>query len=247
MTLVNNYHFPNQIVDNFFEDPKKIVEFAETLKYDPCSEGKWPGVRSIGLHKINYPFFNSVLNKIFSMFYDYNIHKVNWKDTQMYFQKTHPYDLENKNNIVNHGLVHCDGEQPIVGLVYLTEGADIESGTSIMSQGEGYSDEQIEKIGRKHENKKKHIYKQSPENLTKKDLEEYAELIKDCNSGYVENIKINNIFNRAIFYSGSDYHKANSFYTGEKERLTLVFFIKAIETTGYSPLQRLRLCKTVYE
>ena len=238
--MISDYHFPNQIVDNFFEDPKKIVKFANTLQYDPCPYGRWPGVRSIALHKINYPFFNSVLNKIFSMFYDCNIHKVNWKDARMHFQKTYPYDPKDKNNIVNHGLIHCDGTQPMVGLVYLTEGADIESGTSIMGQVDGYK-------GLKYENKKKHIYKKLPENLTKKDLKEYAKLIRDCNSGFVETTKINNIFNRAIFYTGRDYHKANSFYTGKKERLTLVFFIQDIETTGYSPLQKLRLNKITYE
>ena len=238
-------YFTTQIVDDFFEEPKKIVKFAKTLKYKKGPYGNWPGVRSDGLHDINYNFFNSVLNKILSLSFDYNAHQVVWKDTQMYFQKTYPYDPKNKNSIINQGLVHCDGNQPIVGLVYLTEGADIESGTSIMSQVKKYSDKQAAKLSNNYERKKRNTYKKSPKDLTKKDLKDHAKLIKDCNSDFVENIRINNIFNRAIFYTGCDYHKVNSFYTGKKERLTLVFFIKTIETTGYSPLQRLRSIKTV--
>ena len=238
-------YFTTQIVDDFFEEPKKIVKFAKTLKYKKGPYGNWPGVRSDGLHDVNYNFFNSVLNKILSLSFDYNAHQVVWKDTQMYFQKTYPYDLKNKNSIINQGLVHCDGNQPIVGLVYLTEDADIESGTSIMSQVKKYSDKQAAKLSNKYERKKRNTYKKSPKDLTKKDLKDHAKLIKDCNSDFIENIRINNIFNRAIFYTGCDYHKVNSFYTGKKERLTLVFFIKTIETTGYSPLQRLRSIKTV--
>ena len=242
---MKNKFFPTQVVDDFFEDPKKIVKFAKTLKYYKGPDGKWPGVRSAGLHDVNYKFFNSVLNKIFSLSFDYNNHKVLWKDTQMYFHKTYPYDPINKNNILNQGLVHCDGNQPLVGLIYLTEGADLESGTSIMSQVKKYSNKRAAELSNNYEIKKRNIYKQSPKNLTKKDLKEYAKLIKDCNSDFVENIKINNVFNRAILYTGSDYHKVNSFCTGKKERLTLVFFIKTIETTGYSPLQKLKLSKTV--
>ena len=49
----------------------------------------------------------------------------------MYFQKTRAFDPKDKNNILNTGLIHQDGDYPIVGLVYLTEGADVDSGTSI--------------------------------------------------------------------------------------------------------------------
>ena len=157
--MISDHYFPNQI-DNFFEDPKKIVKFANTLQYNPCPDGKWPGVRSTALHKANYSC-NSVLGKIFSLFFDYNVHKINWKNVRLHFQKTYPYDPKDKNNIVNHGLVHCDGTRPMVGLVYLTEGVDIESGTSIMDQVK--KDKKL-----KYENIKKYIYKKLPKILLKR-------------------------------------------------------------------------------
>ena len=233
--------FTTQIIDNFFEDPKKIVRFAKTLKYGKGPDGKWPGVRSPALHDVNPKFFNSVLTKLLSLSFDFNNHKVGWENVQMYFQKTYPYDSKNKNNIVNKGLIHQDGNQPLVGLIYLTEGADPESGTSIMHPVKRYNEKEASKLRKKYTDKKIYIYKKSIKDLTKKDLKDYAKLIKDANSNFAENIKINNIFNRAVLYTGNDYHKVNSLYTGKKERLTLVFFIKTIETTGYSPLQRLNL------
>ena len=38
--------------------------------------------------------------------------------------------------------------------------------------------------------------------------------------------------------TGKDFHKCNSFYSGKEERLTLVFFVKKIQTNAYPPIQR---------
>ena len=46
-------------------------------------------------------------------------------------------------------------------------------------------------------------------------------------------------------YSGKDFHKANSLFTGKKERLSLVFFIKSIQSTSFFPLQRLDANTTI--
>ena len=82
------------------------------------------------------------------------------------------------------------------------------------------------------------FYKKIREELSKKDLEGYKKLIIDTNLNFEESIKFNNKFNRLITYTGKDFHKCNSFYTGKEERLTLVFFIKKIQCSSYPPLQR---------
>jgi len=53
--------FPLQIIDNFFEDPKEVVNFANTLDFNTGSYGYWPGTRTFPLHEVNYNFFNSTL------------------------------------------------------------------------------------------------------------------------------------------------------------------------------------------
>ena len=80
----------------------------------------------------------------------------------MYFQKTSAFDPKDKSNILNTGLIHQDGNFPLVGLVYLTKDACKDSGTSIMLPNKKYkhrpeladekviaSDEQ-EKLTKKH-------------------------------------------------------------------------------------------------
>jgi hypothetical protein len=123
--------FQTQAVDDFFENPNKVVEFANTLDFKIGPYGFWPGKRTLGLHMINHNFFNSVLQKIFTLFFDYKHTNINWDNVEMYFQKTYPYDPKNKKSLLNSGLIHQDGNFPLVGLVYLTKNADLDSGTSI--------------------------------------------------------------------------------------------------------------------
>ena len=61
--------YPNLIVDNFFDDPDSIVDLSTNLKYSPSEDGKWPGLRSDNLHKIDYALFDFVCRKISHLFY----------------------------------------------------------------------------------------------------------------------------------------------------------------------------------
>ena len=45
--------FPSMCTDGFFKNPDNIVKYANTLTYHSAESGKWPGVRSEALHKIN--------------------------------------------------------------------------------------------------------------------------------------------------------------------------------------------------
>ena len=224
--------FQIQMLDNFFDKPEEIIKFANSLEYKIGPYGLWPGERTEELHINHNSFFNSFLSKLLALFFDYRITKLTWSDVGMYFQKTQAFDLENKNNILNTGLIHQDGDFPLVGLVYLTKDADIDSGTSIMMPNKEYNHESelIEK--------KLNFYKKSQKELTDKDLEDYKKLITNTNKNFEESVKFNNRFNRLITYTGKDFHRCNSFYTGKKERLTLVFFVKKIQTNTYPPLQR---------
>ena len=224
--------FQIQLVDNFFDKPEEIVKFANSLEYKIDSKGFWPGKRSEELHINHNQFFNSFLTKLFALFFDYKYTELSWSNVGMYFQKNCTFDPKDKNNILNTGLIHQDGEFPLVGLVYLTEDADVNAGTSIMLPNKRYeSNSELAE-------RKIVLYKKSQEKLLKSDLEDYKKLILDTNKNFEESVRFNNIFNRLITYSGQDFHKCNSFYSGKKERLTLVFFVKKIQTNAYPPLQR---------
>ena len=49
--------FPSLIIDNFFEDPDKVVDYANTLEYQQSVGGKWPGKRSDHLNRLNSELF----------------------------------------------------------------------------------------------------------------------------------------------------------------------------------------------
>ena len=57
--------YPLTCIDNFFENPSSIVNYANTLSYEADEEGRWPGYRSQPLHIINPDFFFLYLYKIF--------------------------------------------------------------------------------------------------------------------------------------------------------------------------------------
>ena len=226
--------FPTQSVDNFFDKPEEIVQFANSLKYRTAKSGFWPGERTEELHINHSLFFRSFLTRLFALFFDYSHTKINWSSVGMYFQKTKAFDPKDKNSILNTGLIHQDGEYPLVGLVYLTKDACEDSGTSIMLPNEKYKDrpELVEE--------KVRLHKIPQEKLSKKDLEDRKKLILAINDNFDESIRFNNKFNRLITYTGLDFHKCNSFYSGKDERLTLVFFIGKMKANAQTPLQRLK-------
>ena len=116
--------FQIQSVDNFFDDPEEIVKFANSLEYKIGPYGFWPGKRSDELHINHRQFYNSFMIRLLALFFDFENTKLSWSDVGMYFQKTTAFDNTDKNNILNTGLIHQDGDYPLVGLVYLTKDAD---------------------------------------------------------------------------------------------------------------------------
>ena len=226
--------FQKQVVDNFFENPKEIVEFANSFQFETSQTGFWPGKRTEELYFNHKHFFNSFLTKVLALFFDHKHVKLSWNNVGVYFQKTCAFDDKDKSNILNTGLIHQDGDFPLVGLVYLTEDADVNSGTSIMLPKKKIDTKVREELGEK----KTLLYKKSQNKLSTKDLEDYKKLILETNKNFEESIVFNNKFNRLITYAGTDFHRCNSFYSGTAERLTLVFFVKKIQANAYPPLQR---------
>ena len=58
----------------------------------------------------------------------------------------------------------------------------------------------------------------------------------ECNQSFEEVINVKNVYNRLILYPGEYFHTGN--YFTSKERLTLVFFIKMLNTQSPLPIIR---------
>ena len=214
------------IVDNFFKDPDKIVDFASSLKFKQ-SDGFYPGQRSEELHIVAPNFFNKTILKILALYFDYNNTEVFYRNANMYFQKIKPFD-KNKKSILNEGLIHQDAYFNLAGVIYLNKKPDLNAGTSIYK-----NIKKLENEEEKHA-KKKELYKLK--NMSKLDLKKYKNILLECNKGFKETIKVSNIYNRLIFYPANTFHAGN--YGVTKERLTLVFFIKNIDSISPLPITR---------
>ena len=65
--------WPTLIVDNFFDDPKKVINFSKQLTYERDKEHRWPGTRTKPLHEINKEFFRWSTKKIMTLLFPMNI------------------------------------------------------------------------------------------------------------------------------------------------------------------------------
>lgn len=233
-------YFPTTIVDDFFENPKEIVKFANKQKFLQNNSGFFPGNRTQGIHLLDERLFTSVMAKLINIYFDFSVHTVYWENVEMYFQKIRPYS-EDKQNLVNKGIIHQDGSFPLVGLIYLNEDPDLESGTSIFRPTKIYKN--ALETTKQFAKRKQNIYKKSK--LSSSDLKDLEKLTKDVNYGFEETLKVNNVFNRLVAYNGLDFHGANNFMAKkDEERLTLVFFIHTIQASGFFPIQRMNNHKT---
>ena len=93
--------WPTLIVDNFFDDPDKIINFSKQLNYKRSEDHHWPGTRSPQLDKVDKPFFDWSTKKIMMLLFPMNIEQIKWSAIQ-HFQKI-PYKTYGKS-----GWIHRD-------------------------------------------------------------------------------------------------------------------------------------------
>jgi len=111
--------WPTLCVDNFFNEPNKVIEISNSLDYE--SSNVYPGKRSIDLHIHHEEFFNWVSNKIMSALYPAEWTNIAWYNTA-YFQKI-------PSGLKNDGWVHQDKSNEFTAIIYLSQ--NTEAGTSI--------------------------------------------------------------------------------------------------------------------
>ena len=85
-------NYPVSIVDNFFQDPNSIRQYALELDYRPESkDSDYPGLRSRRFDQINLDLFKRIGNKIVRLFYFTNSKAILWNwVAEAYFQQVRP-------------------------------------------------------------------------------------------------------------------------------------------------------------
>jgi len=216
--------FPITVFDNFYEDPDAVREFALSQDYSN-KLGIHPGLRSHCISEINKEFHNIAYHKILSMFGDYSqtCDPTNY-GCYSYFQKIWRFSGDPKDP-VNDGWIHNDGLCPLAAVIYLDPDPVNDNGTSVYHMNYDLPEE--EKVARP--NNESQFYKDV---LGKEDvcgvdsLKDYRRNIIKANNRFSLTAEVKNRYNRAIIYSGAQWHGQTSYHmpTDDDFRLTQVFF-----------------------
>tara|TARA_R110000824_G_scaffold328191_1_gene515034 strand:- start:121 stop:840 length:720 start_codon:yes stop_codon:yes gene_type:complete len=230
---MNNSFYPS-VVDSFLKTPDKIREYALTLDYNPSSTLSFPGTRSKDLESFNPQFKKDFITKVLKIYCpEETANSATHNKSLVYFQKHHLYS-EDKHKAENKGWIHQDHDlfNSIAGVVYLTPNADLECGTSLYRA-------KNKRVTVKDWNRGEfETQKYNLLRFNKLDKDKYRKAHKDWQGRFEETVRINNVYNRLIVYSSTEYHSINKYQVSDKERLTIVFFIQGIKGI---PIPKLKL------
>ena len=205
------------IVDEFFDNPRDIMEYGKSLPMEKVSDK--PGVRSKQIWELDGELHNSILKRVLSCYFDLDYVNIYWKLSNMSFHRLRR-EAKEKDDSRNRGFIHQDNDvygsdgpdNELAGLIYLTPEVNVDAGTSLWTLNSNAI------VMPKHEStNEKH------------------------NAKFTEKLRVQNFFNRMIAYDSSEWHAANSCwnYDGGDDRLTLAFFIGGIEVSDF-PLSRMK-------
>lgn len=218
--------FPTICIDDFYDDPDSIRNYALSLEYF-TSTGEYPGKRTKSLHEIDKVFFDDFCEKIMSIYYNFDTTLMNWNISTR-FQLIENLS-DNKSSPKNTGWIHQDGAALLGGIIYLTPEIDPSCGTSVFKLKDSIEHDTGDLTIRTDFHSK---------NIDR----DYDCNIVKHNSQFVETIRFDNHYNRLIAFEGGVFHGVNNFYSN-KQRLTQVFFVHNIESNCRSPIERMKIIK----
>jgi len=113
------------LVNNFFDNPDSVVEFAKTLEYYEAENYQnWPGKRTDNISKIDNNFFCTVMLNILKPKYGDN---VRFENSYLHFHKIKPGDKAKIS-------FHTDEDFDMAAVIYLTKNGDIDNGTTLFDE-----------------------------------------------------------------------------------------------------------------
>ena len=208
--------WPTICIDDFFTNPKEIVEYARTLKYKPSEHGAWPGERSEPLHKLDNDFFNHLTTKMVAALYPNEWRDIGWS-ADSYFQRT-------GSKWKGPGWVHKDVHNQFSSIVYLD--GDTDCGTSLYKENTHETVPLINKI--------KNSCNLNPSKM--KNIE-YKKALERHNKKFTKTISFNSEINRCLMFDSYQYHAVDDFNkSNSSERITIITFFKSIFRPDGKPL-----------
>ena len=207
------HNFPVTVLDNFFDNPNDVREFALKQTYKPDEGNHWPGERTSELADIDKNFWRHFTERALSLFYNFDNEVIEWTINSA-FQKV--------SSNYSGGWVHTDKPDILTGIVYLNPNTNPEAGTSIFYRNKENP------FAFPINDKEKKIQFQN-----KSDAKKQEKYRLENNNQFEEVIRVSNAYNRLVLFDSSLFHSANGYFGGEDgqdARLALVFFVKNIKT-----------------
>ena len=197
--------WPTIIVDNFFEDPNKIIEYSKKLTFKKDEQGEWPGERANTVQEID--FFNWVIYRIVRILYPMNHREISWNCSQN-FQKI------DGNIYRDSGWVHSDDPCEITAIIYLSKHKNC--GTSLYTK-KNFSNSTM------HSDKKIESYQTL-------NFDGKLKYLEENNNLFEKNLTVDSKFNRLLIFDSNQFHGADMFRDNEnkEERFTLITFFNHI-------------------
>jgi hypothetical protein len=198
--------FHTLIVDNFYDDPDAIREYALKQKFYKRI-GDYPGVRSDRISDLNRPLFELFVNRLIRICFNVAPKKIE-------------YDIITNFQLIdgkyNKGWIHQDDINyfDVAGVVYLSPDAPIDAGTSIYKPI-------VNAISKISQPMDPHII----QNLN---IHDYNKIQEAYNSQFKKTIEVGNVYNRLVVYPAVEWHTQSGFFGSDNEssRLTQVFFAR---------------------
>ena len=215
--------YPVAIIENFYENPDAIREFALAQEYTFCHnrlnlEYVYPGSRTRDLFDLDSTLHEKICKKLVSVFHNAENDHMRWALSTSFQSVTEEY---------NQGVIHTDQNTVFAGVLYLTPDAPLNSGTSLFKKNNNFDEKKYQKA-----------LEDNDERFKAGDIA----MRTDYHSMFDEIVRVNNVYNTLIIYEGRHFHAANHFFgkTLNDSRLAQVFFVSKIDAQKQSvfPISR---------
>ena len=215
-------YYPITLINNFYEDPLKIRNFALkqkfTFRHEISNDSPvYPGSRTKDLFDLDQNLYHKICEKFASIFHNFAHDQIRWSIATSFQSVTEDYE---------YGIIHQDTNTVFAGVLFLTPDAPLNSGTSLFKANNHFNEEKYINALKDNDNrfKNKQPIDSSYHNM------------------FDEIVTVNNVFNSLIIYEGQHYHAANKFFgnTLETSRLTQVFFVNRVDAKAGTTFPILR-------
>ena len=200
---------------NFFNDPQKIIDFANSLEFFE-GNNRWPGKRTDDIWNFDADLYQHISLKILSLFYPKGQVSYNY-EAEASFQKITYDDVKMNKGM---GWVHDDSMHKLTAIIYLTPN-NTTSGTSI------YTPKKT--IGALKTPQIKYDYNEG----LPIDENDYIMALNEHNNRFRKVSDFYSEFNSMICFDSNLYHGANFDLKPGEERLTYITFFKNISAPYY--------------